>query len=387
MPFGITFPGVKQGRLDVLDGLRGIAVLLVLWYHVWEISWLPAPWPQIEFLPETGFIGVHLFFFLSGFVITWPFVRALIDRTEPPSWRHFYWRRAIKILPSYWLSIIIAYAIGYAQTQGHAPLADIVAHLFFVHTWWPETAGAINGVLWTLAIEVEFYLCFPLIWWGFRRQPWLVAGVMVLIALAWRHYATACCYNGWYVQVYENLPGYLDIFACGMLTAWAYARTRNATESPRRLLAHTLLAIAGVFGLILIMQSLFGFRLADQWAYVWQIDKRPLIGIVFACIAFGSLGAFSWWRAIFANRLLMWFGFISYNLYLYHQMIARELLTWKIPPFYGDPHFDPTWKVEYTMITIGITIAQAALFTYLVERPLLHVRFGKSEKAASGDTT
>ena len=64
----------EDARLGVLDGLRGIAVLLVLWYHVWEISWLATP-PWLAFLPATGFIGVHLFFFLSGFVISYPFIR------------------------------------------------------------------------------------------------------------------------------------------------------------------------------------------------------------------------------------------------------------------------------------------------------------------------
>lgn len=362
---------MKHERLAVLDGLRGIAVLLVLWYHVWEISWLPAPLPQLEFIPETGFIGVHLFFFLSGFVITWPFVRALVTGTQSPDWRHFYWRRGIKILPSYWISIIIAYALGYAQLQGNSPVADIVSHLLFIHTWWPETAGAINGVLWTLAIEVEFYLLFPLIWWGFRRQPWLTAAAMALIALAWRHFATACCYNGFYVQAYENLPGYLDIFACGMLTAWIYARTRTLQPSPRSAILHTALAIAGVITLLGLMQSLFAFRMADQWAYVWQINNRPFLGIAFACIAFGSLGAFTWWRALLSHRVLIWFGFISYNLYLYHQILARELLAWNIPPSHGAPHFDPVWQFRYTIIATVVCIAQAAFFTYVIERPIL----------------
>ena len=157
---------MKEGeRLGVLDGLRGIAVLLVLWYHVWEISFLPAPLPWLQFVPETGFIGVPLFFFLSGFVITYPFVRARVAKTQQPTWGYFAWRRFIKIVPSYLLSIAIAYAIGYAATQGGGPVwRDILAHLFFVHTWWPSTFGSINGVLWTLAVEVEFYCIFPLVW-------------------------------------------------------------------------------------------------------------------------------------------------------------------------------------------------------------------------------
>src|SRR5215475_15022894 len=142
----------EEKRLGVLDGLRGIAVLLVLWYHVWEISWLPAPVSWLQFVPETGFIGVHLFFFLSGFVISYPFVRAAAEGRTQPSWSHFAWRRFLKIVPSYWLAIAVAYAVGYAQVQPNADtLPDLVTHLLFIHTWFPDRYGTINGVLWTLA--------------------------------------------------------------------------------------------------------------------------------------------------------------------------------------------------------------------------------------------
>ncbi|MFY9662924.1 MAG: acyltransferase family protein, partial [Candidatus Cybelea sp.] len=128
----------SEARLGVLDGLRGIAVLLVLWYHVWEISWLSPGW-WLEFLPATGFVGVHLFFFLSGFVITYPFIRSVQRATPQPSWRHFAWRRFIKIVPSYVLSIAVAYAIGYAQVQpGASVIPDVVTHLLFIHTWFPS---------------------------------------------------------------------------------------------------------------------------------------------------------------------------------------------------------------------------------------------------------
>ena len=176
-----------EQRLGVLDGLRGLAVLLVLWYHVWEISWLPAPAPWLEFVPETGFVGVHLFFFLSGFVIVYPFVRASLRGRPQPTWGHFASRRFLKIVPSYLLSIAVAYGIGYAQNQPNAsPGPDLLTHLLFIHTWFPERYGSINGVLWTLAVEVEFYCIFPIVWWAFRRQPWGTAAAMIAIAWAWR---------------------------------------------------------------------------------------------------------------------------------------------------------------------------------------------------------
>src|SRR5271165_2361161 len=102
---GKSLPMRSEGRLGVLDGLRGIAVLLVLWYHVWEISWL-SPGSMLAFIPATGFVGVTLFFFLSGFVISYPFVTAQAQGKPRPSWRHFARRRFIKIVPSYVLSIV-----------------------------------------------------------------------------------------------------------------------------------------------------------------------------------------------------------------------------------------------------------------------------------------
>lgn len=362
-----------KDRLDVLDGLRGIAVLLVLWYHVWEISWQPVAISALQFIPETGFIGVHLFFFLSGFVITYPFLRAQVADKAAPTWGHFYWRRFIKIVPSYLLSIAVAYAIGYAatQTRGEAVWQDLVSHLLFVHTWWPDTYGGINGVLWTLAVEVEFYCIFPLVWWCFSRRPWITAGAMIAISLAYRHFAAHCCYTNGFALLEDNLPGFLDIFACGMLSALVFTRYGHAVRESRLRWAMPLVALAAIAVLAALLQNLFGYRLADQWSAVWQIDKRTALGVCFAVIATASLASPRAWQVLFANRPLRFLALISYNLYLYHQMIAREMLAWHLPPYLGDPHYNPIWQTEYLVLTFALTIGQAALVTYLFERPIL----------------
>lgn len=363
-----------KDRLGVLDGLRGIAVLLVLWYHVWEISWLPAPWYQyFQFIPETGFIGVHLFFFLSGFVITYPFLRAL-DRGQPlPAWGHFAWRRFVKIVPSYVLSIAVAYAIGYAALQrgNAAPWQELVTHLLFIHTWWASTYGSINGVLWTLAVEVEFYVLFPLVWWCFRRQPWITALAMFLIALAWRIALQQCCYATIFPQWAENLPGYLDIFASGMLSAYIFVRFGHRVRASRWRSFSPLVAMAGIAMAALLLQNLYEFRHVDQWQAVWQVKWRGLFGLAFGTIAVASLCAPRWWELLLANPPLRFLAIISYNLYLYHQMIARELLRFHVPPYQGDPHADAAWQLQYTVVAVLVTIVEAALVTYLVERPLL----------------
>jgi peptidoglycan/LPS O-acetylase OafA/YrhL len=361
-----------QPRLGVLDGLRGIAVLLVLWYHVWEISWLP-PWPAVAFIPATGFVGVTLFFFLSGFVISYPFLVADAAAKPQPSWRHFAWRRFIKIVPSYVLSIVIAYATGYAQLHASAPLPDIVTHLLFIHTWFPATYGSINGVLWTLAVEVEFYCIFPLIWWAFRRRPWITAAAMVAIAWIWRASLAHCCFDTLFAQWEENLPGYLDIFAFGMISAYLFVMVRQAHHDKLRPLG-PLVAIGGFAMLWMLLTSCYAYRFAPQWSSVWQIGNRPLLGVAFTAMALGSLVSPRWWQIVLDNPLLRFLATISYNLYLYHQMVARELLWHHVPPYNGDPHYDTEWQVRYTELAFAAAIALATAVTYLFERPLLQLR-------------
>lgn len=361
-------------RLGVLDGLRGIAVLLVVWYHVWEISWLPAP-AALAFVPATGFFGVTLFFFLSGFVISYPFARARAGASRPPSWPHFYGRRFTKIVPSYVLSIAVAYAIGYAQQQPNAsPGPDLLTHLLFVHTWFPDRFGTINGVLWTLAVEVEFYCIFPSIWWCFRRRPIVTAGTMMVIAWIWRSSLAWCCYTSLFTSYEENLPGYLDIFAFGMLASYAFVTTtlRPHGAAVRRLAP--LVAGCGFAAFVALMASCYADRSADQWAGVWQIDRRPLLGAAFFLIALGSLLSPSRWQILLDNPPLRYLAIISYNLYLYHQLIARELLSHAVPPYDGDPHYDAGWQARYSALAAGVALFVATIVTYAVERPLLQLR-------------
>ncbi len=361
-------------RLDVLDGLRGVAVLLVLWYHLWETTFWSPPWGLV-FIPATGFIGVHLFFFLSGFVIVYPFARAAWGTGTPPTWGSFAWRRFIKIVPSYILSIIVAYALGYAQqeTLGGDTIKDVITHLLFIHTWFPDTYGSINGVLWTLAVEVEFYALFPLIWWCFKRAPWWTFAGMLVTALAWRNGLAHCCYTGLFEQWEENLPGYLDIFAFGMISAYLWTRyggNVNATVRSRAL--GTVVAIAGVAFLGWLLRDMYAYRFADQWSGVWQIDRRGLFGLAFAAIALGSLCGATWWHSILANPVLVYLAAISYNLYLYHQLIIRELMWHHWPGSIArDPHYDPQWQALFTYVGGLTTIVAATLATFGFERPLI----------------
>jgi peptidoglycan/LPS O-acetylase OafA/YrhL len=370
----------ENPRLGVLDGLRGLAVLLVLWYHVWEISWLSSPF-WLVFLPATGFAGVTLFFFLSGFVISYPFFRADQLGKPLPSWGHFAWRRFIKIVPSYVLSIAVAYALGYAQRQPSAALLpDLATHLLFIHTWFPDRYGSINGVLWTLAVEVEFYCVFPLIWWAFRRRPWLSAGATIAIAWIWRAWLFHCCFTTLFGQYEENLPGYLDIFGLGMLSAYLFVARGHLLRAPAIRRIAPLIALSGFVALGLLLANCFNYRLTDQWSGVWQIDRRPLLGLAFSAMALGSLASPRWWQILLDNAPMRFLATISYNLYLYHQIVARELLWHHLPPYSGNPHNNTEWQARYTELAFALAIAVATAATYLFERPLLRLRAPRSPR-------
>lgn len=352
---------MAQGRLGVLDGLRGIAILWVLWYHIWQISWLPAPLHALQFIPETGFEGVDLFFWISGFVIAYPFIKALVNGEPQPAWGHFAYRRLMKIVPSYVLSIAVAIAIGYAHfTGGAQALRDVGAHLFFVHTFSYDTYGSINGVLWTLAVEVQFYALFPLLWLAFKHYPWLTAAIMTALSIAYRMHALQCCANDWMELLVFNLPGYLDVFAAGMISALLYARWRDRAARAQAPLA-TIVSLAGFACLILLMRSLWSARSAPEWMTVWQIDHRTLVAGAFVLAAVGSLLALPAWQRVVANPALLFFAAISYNLYLYHQMLARELARLHLG------------LVAFTIAAVAGSIALATIVTYGFERPLLRV--------------
>src|ERR1700736_550166 len=169
---------VRGGRIATIDGLRGIAIAAVVWFHLWQISWTWAiiPYTNISLQPiaEAGFLGVALFFFISGFVLMLPYAQAHLAGTPWPALSHFFGRRFLKIVPSYVLAIAVMIALGY-QTYAtfSAAVKDVGFHLLFIHDWFATTNASIDGVMWSLGVEIQFYVLFPLLVVAFVRRPLL----------------------------------------------------------------------------------------------------------------------------------------------------------------------------------------------------------------------
>jgi peptidoglycan/LPS O-acetylase OafA/YrhL len=377
-------PAAPQTRaadhLAPLDGLRGIAIALVVWYHLWLITWLAADVHVLgqtynfNVFPETGFVGVDLFFFISGFVLFYPYAMTLFDGRPQQSLGIFAYRRMLKIVPSYYLSIALFIALGLTHFDSFGEgVRQVLAHAFFIHDWFDETAGGINGVLWSLAVEVQFYVLFPAICWAFMRRPvWTAAALIVLAnvyrVVVWHHPDVG--------REIDRLPGVIDLFAVGMLCAWSYRAI--AVRAPKLASRRWLWTAIALLGFVLAYLSLwhsFVHRSDAEWETGWKVYQRPELDLAFIPAALGSLFAFPAWQRALANPALVFLSLISYNLYLWHQALAFATYNARVPNWIGsDPHADHTWGVPFTIVALAFGVAVAWLITVTVEQPLLRRR-------------
>jgi peptidoglycan/LPS O-acetylase OafA/YrhL len=371
---------MRDGRVATIDGLRGIAILLVVWFHVWQITWQSAVIPGINLslqpLAETGFLGVALFFFISGFVLMLPYAQARLSGTAPHTWGHFYWRRFIKIVPSYVLCIAAMIAFGY-QTYPNvfAAAKDVAIHLLFVHNWFAVTNGSINAALWSLGVEVQFYVLFPLIALLFVRAPILSTIVLFAIANGWRVWSLLTPH--FYIeQKLAQLPGYVDFFAAGM--AGAFICALIAVRRPqliRRRLAFSLLMIAGFAGFWLLTSDCYAHRYDPEWPQLWVVQWRSAIALACLAMAVGAVFAARGLQLALANPVLLFLALISYHLYLWHPGVAHAFVVLNFPPHAtADAHEDRVWQIAYWFVAIPAALAVSTAITYLFERPLLRLR-------------
>lgn len=158
-------------EIRALDGLRAIAALSVLGYHFLYIGGFKrtpagsATYPYWHWLVT----GVQLFFVLSGFLLFLPYARAMLRGNPLPSAKRFYQRRALRILPAYWVAFII---LAILPTSAHLvplSLGDVVTHLLMIHDSFPQYSRDLEGPFWTLAVEAQFYMILPLLAAGMAR--------------------------------------------------------------------------------------------------------------------------------------------------------------------------------------------------------------------------
>lgn len=364
-----------------LDGLRAIAVVAVLLYHARDIAGLPA-----VLRPASGFLGVEVFFVLSGYLIT-ALLLAEHARGDGLGLLAFWRRRARRLLPGLYLllvGVVIATAVLAESTE--AIRRELAAALLYVSNWLLITDGvsyfestgrpSLLRHLWSLAVEEQFYLLWPAVvligmrWFG--RWPLFVLTVAAAAgstALAWMLFDQLERY-GDVTEIYYRTDARAAGLLIGAAAAFVWRPWLRAPSSIVRGRAFRwTLDAAGVAALAVVIWAQYAFtdqlvdwdaqrRLYQGGFLITSIPTIVLIGVV---VNPGSrLGA------ALGGRLLRWVGTRSYALYLWHWPVYQ--LT--------RPRVDVTLDGWSSLVVrLAVTVLLAELSYRLVERPVRERRF------------
>jgi peptidoglycan/LPS O-acetylase OafA/YrhL len=244
-------PTVRK-RMDYIDGLRGVAVLLVLLTHTWTLNGAPAftihfhgHGVPLATIPAVGHVGVDLFLVLSGFCLAWPFMinPGYRDRIN---FYQFLRRRFLRIAPAYYASIVLLYAFSFlfGKIAPHLPhklsafsgsylasvpgFGEILPHLAFVHNLTSAHVSTINGSYWSLALEFQLYLLFPLmIELMFRIgvvRTALIALICQVAYSSWINSDPLVSQIGYEFVLQKAVFARAFEFMCGIAAAWVIAQ-------------------------------------------------------------------------------------------------------------------------------------------------------------------
>lgn len=301
----MTSVSPPAGRLTGIDTLRGFSAIAVLVCHIagyWTFMHLPGKLPQLMAL---GAHGVDIFIVISGFVLFLPVVRVSGHLDS----KQFYGRRAMRILPAYYLALAIAalLAIGPRTwdlvVARQATLSELTLHLLGIQTWFPGTLGSINGSLWSISLELHLYLVFPVlvaIWRRWGMAPLLIGSVVLASAWAWSRGLDVSGPVGFSLGGIHALPARLLQFVAGM---WCATRMM----SPAPVGAH-----AWAFGVLLTGAG----AVVASTAQVNEVIIHMAWGALGACLVLVMCAARPGGRVLDVSER---FGERAYSFYLLHQ--------------------------------------------------------------------
>ncbi len=312
-------------RRPELDGLRAVAVLATVWFHA-----LTSP---VTHGPYAGWVGlgargVDLFFVLSGFCLSWPYAPGAMRSVRDMG--TFFARRLTRIVPTCWAAIALFGVLAFTpfglplSSGARVSLSDQLVDLARDAAMFPTLSPYHDNALWTLGLEMRWYLLFPILLVVFFRSKVLFVGI---------------AFGAFVLNRFVALPdaGILPAFMSGVVAAAIAKRVRNASPYAP-VIAFLALAIA------IVEQCSLTYVEHDD--AVWQL---ACFGVVLAVVTSPSL------RRALSAKPLVGIGIASYSIYLIHQPIIGSL----------------AWAGVSAALAAALSIGFGIVFWYVVERRLM----------------
>jgi peptidoglycan/LPS O-acetylase OafA/YrhL len=342
---------LESSRIPALDGLRAIAVLLVIGFHL-EYSWIDGP------------LGVEIFFVLSGFLITWLLLKEQ-DRNGKISVSQFYWRRIFRILPAFYCYWLIGLAMAVLRNRPIDWGLTVSAALYYANYYLalidPEASTYLSHT-WSLAVEEQFYLLWPIVFvLASRDLRRLTVTLTCIIAAVWMYrpflYLVAGAPRAY---IYYSFDTRADHLLIGCLLAVTLRRNMLQRFWNRACLkpGYPLIPIC-----IIILSSglayAFDKRSVYRYAIGYAIEPVAIAVLIAQLIALSTTRPWG----VLEHVVPRYLGTISYSLYLYQQttIFTARRLTASYP------------ELIQVLFALAVTIAFASASHFFIERPFLEI--------------
>ena len=364
-----------------VDGLRFIAISVVVFHHLMSIYlpsvgrveriWTATDWfaaaNQSWLIPFAycGHFGVNLFFVISGFILALPFAKRAFNNLPAPNLKGYYLRRVTRIEPPYVICLLLLFFMLWVDKKEFVSLVpNLIASVFYVHGFVFGRESLVNGVAWSLEVEIQFYIFVPFLVRLFniadaRKRRWCLAGLILVFGV----FSQEFIYPFGSARLRLTLFNFLHYFLAGFLLADFYLN--NSERLKQKSYTWDLVALACA-----------AFILFTLWAFGHTYFLLPfVVAGMYAGCCLGRL----------ANRIITWrwiviIGGMCYTIYLYHVTIIARMF-WDMKSLSVASLPATTDFLRMSLLIVPAMFVICAVLFVLAEKPFMRWSLTKRESA------